>query len=109
MASNWDISNADWVDAADNALQFIPDPDARGLILYRFEAQYLPALRKARNPQQVTRAWTAFYHYLTLRPTRRKFFSLSDHDAAQTIAHLTAILNLPPYPTDSQSDEQADE
>lgn len=104
MASKWDISEEDWVDAADAALMFIDDADARGLILYRFEGQYLPALRKARNAQQVSRAWTAFYHYLTFRPTRRKFFSLSDEDAAKVIACLTDILNLPPYPADEQNE-----
>ncbi len=94
---NWDLSQDDWVDAADEALQFIDDPDARGLILYRFEGQYLPALRKARNPEQVWRAWNAFYNYLTFRESRRKFFSLSPEDADKAIATLTCILNLPPY------------
>ena len=97
MASRWDISEDDWVEAADAALAFVEDADARGLILYRFEGQYLPALRKARNAQQVWRAWNAFYNYLTFRASRRKFFSLSDADASQVIASLTAILELPPY------------
>ena len=97
MASKGDLSENDWVDAADEALNFVNDPDARGLILYRFEGQYLPALRKARNPQQVWRAWNAFYNYLTFRESRRKFFSLSDTDALKTIAALTDILELPPY------------
>ncbi len=97
MASKWDLSDEEWVEAADEALRFVEDADARGLILYRFEGQYLPALRKARNAEQVWRAWNAFYHYLTLRQTRRKFFSLSDEDAGRVIATLTDVLDLPPY------------
>ena len=97
MASKWDLSEDDWVEAADEALDFVEDADARGLILYRFEGQYLPVLRKARNDEQVWRAWNAFYNYLTFRESRRKFFSLSEADALKEIATLTAILELPPY------------
>ena len=97
MASKWDLSESDWIEAADNALAFVDDPDARGLILYRFEGQYLPALRKARNGEQVWRAWNAFYNYLTFRESRRKFFSLSEEDALRVIAILTDALELPPY------------
>ncbi len=100
MASRWDLSDEDWVEAADKALHFVEDADARGLILYRFEGQYLPALRKARNSQQVWRAWNAFYNYLTLRQTRRKFFSLSEEDADKVITTLTDALDLPPYSGD---------
>ena len=32
MASNWDLSEDDWVEAADEALDFVEDADARGLI-----------------------------------------------------------------------------
>lgn len=97
MASKWDLSAEDWIEAADEALDFVADTDARGLILYRFEGQYLPALRKARNDEQVWRAWNAFYNYLTFRKSRRKFFSLSDGDALKVIATLTDVLELPPY------------
>ena len=97
MASKWDLSEEDWIEAADKALDFVADMDARGLILYRFEGQYLPALRKARNDGQVWRAWNAFYNYLTFRESRRKFFSLSDRDALKVIATLTDVLELPPY------------
>ena len=100
MASKWDLSENDWIDAADEALAFVEDIDARGLILYRFEGQYLPALRKARNGEQVWRAWNAFYNYLTFRESRRKFFSLSDEDALRVIATLTDALELPPYSND---------
>ena len=100
MASKWDLSEEDWVEAADRALEFVDDPDARGLILYRFEGQYLPALRKARNTEQVFRAWNAFYAYLTFRESRRKFFSLSDGDALRVITTLTDVLDLPPYSGD---------
>ena len=100
MASKWDLSENDWIDAADEALAFVEDIDARGLILYRFEGQYLPALRKARNGEQVWRAWNAFYNYLTFRESRRKFFSLSDEDALRVIATLTDALELPPYSSD---------
>ena len=91
------MSESDWVEAADEALAFIDDLDARGLILYRFEGQYLPALRKARNCEQVLRAWDAFYNYLTFRESRRKFFSLSGEDALRVITTLTDVLELPPY------------
>ena len=91
------MSESDWVEAADEALAFIDDLDARGLILYRFEGQYLPALRKARNGEQVLRAWDAFYNYLTFRESRRKFFSLSGEDALRVIIALTDVLELPPY------------
>ena len=97
MASKWDLSEDSWVEAADEALSFIEDLDARGLILYRFEGQYLPALRKARNSEQTWRAWNAFYNYLTFRESRRKFFSLSDGDALKVIAALIQVLDLPPY------------
>ena len=100
MASKWDLSENDWIDAADEALAFVEDIDARGLILYRFEGQYLPALRKARNGEQVWRAWNAFYNYLTFRESRRKFFSLSDEDALRVITTLTDALELPPYLND---------
>ena len=100
MASKWDLSENDWIEAADEALLFVEDIDARGLILYRFEGQYLPALRKARNGEQVWRAWNAFYNYLTFRESRRKFFSLSDEDALRVIATLTDALELPPYSSD---------
>ena len=100
MASKWDLSEDDWIETADQALSFVDDLDARGLILYRFEGQYLPALRKAQTAQQVWRAWNAFYHYLTYRPSRRKFFSLSDGDALRVIAVLTDVLDLPPYSGD---------
>ena len=96
-ASNWDLPEEAWVEAANTALDFIEDGDAKGLILHRFDAQYLPALRKARNAQQVWRAWNAFHHYLTTRETRRKFFCLSHEDADRAISLLTAILHLPPY------------
>ena len=99
-ASKWDLSGEDWVDTADAALKFVADADARGLILHRFEAQYLPALRKARNQEQTLRAWNAFYNYLTFRESRRKFFSLSSEDADRVIATLTSILDLPPYSAD---------
>ena len=95
--SNWDLPDEAWVDAADSALSFIEDGDARGLMLHRFDAQYMPALRKARNQEQVWRAWNAFHHYLTARETRRKFFSLSNEDADKAISLLTSILDLPPY------------
>ena len=97
MASKWDLSGEDWVEAADQAIDFLEDLDARGLILYRFEGQYLPALRKARNSEQVWRAWNAFFSYLTFRETRRKFFSLSENDALRVITALTDVLELPPY------------
>ena len=97
MASKWDLSEDSWIEAADNALNFVEDLDARGLILYRFEGQYLPALRKARNHQQIWRAWDAFYNYLTFRESRRKFFSLSDSEALRVIATLEELLELPPY------------
>ena len=97
MASKWDLSEDSWVEAADEALNFVEDLDARGLILYRFEGQYLPALRKARNSEQIWRAWNAFYNYLTFRESRRKFFSLSDGDALKVIATLIQVLDLPPY------------
>ena len=100
MASKWDLSENDWIDAADEALAFVEDIDARGLILYRFEGQYLPALRKARNAEQVWRAWNAFYNYLTFRESRRKFFSLSGEDALRVITTLTDALELPPYSSD---------
>ena len=99
MASNWDLSDDAWVEAADEALSFVEDLDARGLILYRFEGQYLPALRKARNSEQIWRAWNAFYNYLTFRESRRKFFSLSDDDALKVITALVELLDLPPYST----------
>lgn len=97
MASKWDLSEDSWIEAADEALSFVEDLDARGLILYRFEGQYLPALRKARNPEQTWRAWNAFYNYLTFRESRRKFFSLSDDDALKVITSLVEVLDLPPY------------
>lgn len=97
MASNWDLSEDSWIEAADKALSFVENLDARGLILYRFEGQYLPALRKARNSEQTWRAWNAFYNYLTFRESRRKFFSLSDDDALKVITALVELLDLPPY------------
>lgn len=100
MASRWDLSDEDWVESADRSLAFVDDPEARGLILYRFEGQYLPALRKARNPEQVWRAWNAFFNYLTFRESRRKFFSLSEEDALRVITTLTDVLDLPPYAGD---------
>ena len=93
----WDLSEEDWVEAADQALQFIEDPDARGLILFRFEGQYLPAVRKARGPEHLWRAWNAFHQYLTARQSSRKFFSLSDEEADRVISTLTNLLDLPPY------------
>ena len=100
MASKWDLSEDDWIEVADRALDFVEDLDARGLILYRFEGQYLPALRKARNDEQVWRAWDAFYNYLTFRESRRKFFSLSSDDALRVIGALADILELPEYSGD---------
>lgn len=97
VASDWDLPDDSWVDEANTALNFIEDGDAIGLILNRFNGQYLPALRKARNPEQVWRAWNAFHYYLTTRETRRKFFSLSHDDADNAISLLTSILDLPPY------------
>ena len=97
MASKWDLSDEDWIESADRSLAFVDDLDARGLILYRFEGQYLPALRKARNSEQVWRAWNAFFNYLTFRESRRKFFSLSEEDALHVITTLTDVLELPPY------------
>ena len=100
MASNWDLPEEDWVEAADEALQFTDDPDARGLIMARFEVQYLPAIRKARNAEQLWKAWNALHHYLTARESRRKMFSLSAEDADRVINILTEILKLPPYQLD---------
>ena len=100
MASKWDLGEDDWIEKADEALGFLDDLDAQGLILYRFDGQYLPALRKARNSEQVWRAWNAFYNYLTYRESRRKFFSLSGDDALKVITVLTDLLDLPPYSTE---------
>lgn len=86
----------EWLEDADRALAFIQDADARALILYRFDAQYLPALRAAHAPEMAWRAWEAFRYYLTARATRRKPFVLSEADADRVIATLTALLGLPP-------------
>ncbi|MCH7653349.1 MAG: hypothetical protein IIB14_06690 [Chloroflexi bacterium] len=73
------------------------DPDARGLILFRFEGQYLPAVRKARNKDQLFRAWNAFHAYLTARQSRRKIFALSAQEADDFIERLVTLLELPFY------------
>jgi len=86
-----------WLDKADEALSFIDDPDARGLILFRFEGQYLPAVRKARNKDQLFRAWNAFLAYLTARQSRRKVFALSAQEADDFIERLVTLLELPFY------------
>jgi hypothetical protein len=90
------LSSDKWLEDADRALAFIQDADARALILYRFDGQYLPALRAAQAPDMAWRAWEAFRYYLTTRATRRKPFALSGTDADRVIATLTALLNLPP-------------
>ena len=89
-----------WLEKADAALSFIDDPDARGLILFRFDGQYLPAIRKARNRDQLFRAWNAFHAYLTARRSRRKIFSLSAQEADDFIEMLVTTLELPHYATD---------
>ena len=89
-----------WLVKADEALSFIDDPDARGLILFRFDGQYLPAIRKARNRDQLFRAWNAFNAYLTARRSRRKIFSLSAQEADDFIARLVTLLELPHYAND---------
>lgn len=86
-----------WIEKADEALSFIDDPDARGLILFRFDGQYLPAVRKARNKDQLFRAWNAFHAYLTARQSRRKIFSLSGQEADDFIERLVTLLELPFY------------
>ena len=93
----WQLPDDAWLGKADAALSFIDDPDARGLILYRFEGQYLPAVRKARNRDQLFRAWNAFHAYLTARQSRRKIFSLSAQEADDFIEMLVAELELPHY------------
>jgi ABC-type dipeptide/oligopeptide/nickel transport system ATPase subunit len=87
----------DWIDEIDSAIDFVEDADHRAQILLRFEAQYLPALRNAKNQQQVWRAWEAFHWYLTTRATRRKPFELSGGDADRIIAAAIDILHLPPH------------
>lgn len=89
-----------WLVKADEALSFIDDPDARGLILFRFDGQYLPAIRKARNRDQLFRAWNAFHAYLTARESRRKIFSLSAQEADDFIERLVSLLELPHYAAD---------
>ena len=96
----WQLSDDEWLVKADEALSFIDDPDARGLILFRFEGQYLPSIIKAKNKDQLFRAWNAFYAYLTARQSRRKIFSLSAQEADDFIERLVALLELPHYATD---------
>lgn len=97
---NWQLPDDSWLVKADEALSFIDDPDARGLILYRFDGQYLPAIRKARNTDQLFRAWNAFYAYLTARRSRRKIFSLTAQEADDFIEMLVTLLELPHYATE---------
>ena len=97
MASKWDLTEEHWIDIAIESLEFIQDPDAVGLILYRFQGQYLGAITKARTPDHTWKAWNAFHAYLTSRESRRKNFTLSDSDADKVILLLTNILELPPY------------
>ena len=97
---NWQLPDDAWIDKADAALSFIDYPDARGLILYRFDGQYLPAVRKARNKDQLFRAWNAFHAYLTARQSRRKIFALTAQEADDFIEGLVALLELPFYTDD---------
>ena len=96
----WQLPDDTWLVKADEALSFVDDPDARGLIMFRFEDQYLPAIRKARNKDQLFRAWNGFRAYLTARQSRRKIFSLSAQEADDFIERLVALLELPHYATD---------
>ena len=92
----------DWVEKADQALSFIENPDLRAQILFRFEAQYLPALRNAKNQEQVWRAWEALRYYLLARATNRKQFVLTGEQADAFIASTTCLLNLPPHEPPSE-------
>ena len=97
MTGNRQLPDDAWLGKADEAISFIDDPNARGLILFRFEGQYLPAVRKARNKDQLFRAWSAFHAYLTARQSRRKIFSLSAREADDFIEKLVTLLELPFY------------
>lgn len=87
----------DWLEDAARRLEFIGDEDATALILFRFEAQYLPAVRAARSPDQLFRSWSSFHYYMTTRATRRKPFNLSYPDADRVVEALTDLLSLPPF------------
>ena len=87
----------DWVEEAEQALSFVEDPDHRTHILMRFEGQYLPALRNAKNQEEVWRAWEALRFYLLARATKRKQFVLTGDQADACIAATTSLLDLRPH------------
>ena len=85
----------DWVEEADSALSFVPDPDHRAHLLFRFEGKYLPAIRGAQTQAELARAWSSFHYYMTVRATNRKPFALTADEADRACEILTGLLHLP--------------
>ena len=87
-----------WLDIAADSPELRDDAEAMAHVVHRFQGKYLPAWTRAKTPQERERAWTALWHFLTARPTRRKPFALSAQAADELIARLQAEVarRLPP-------------
>lgn len=86
-----EVFGEEWAREAEEALQFIEEPAARGQMLARFQQQYLPVIRAARTPESASRVWESFRYYITFPATWRKPFSLSDAEAERVIGALKAL------------------
>ncbi|MEX2598197.1 MAG: hypothetical protein WD533_00910 [Dehalococcoidia bacterium] len=78
---------------AELALEFLDDDTAAAQIASRVTAQYAPAVLAAPDSDAEERAWEALRYYLTVRPTMRKPFALSDTEAQQVIDELRPLVD----------------
>ena len=93
--SNQLQSGDDWLEHADAELGFIENQGDRDHLLYRFDAQYLPALMRANAPSEIWQVWEAFRYFITARPTKRKTFALTEDEADKVIDILAKLVGLP--------------
>ncbi len=82
-----------WFEIAVSQDELREDADGARLIASRFSGKYLPALRRATAPEEQSRVWLSFWHYLTARPTMRKPVALSQEAADKLVAELQNVVS----------------
>jgi len=77
-----------WLAIAVGLPELHENPEGAAHLVYRFLGKYLPALLRARTPEERGRVWLAFWSYLIARQSRKKPFGLSHQAADELIARI---------------------
>ena len=84
-----------WVGVANQLPDLANDPEGTDHLVERYVFQYLPALLRSNNQQDMDRVWLAFWHYLVAPRTDRKPCGLSSRSADVLISELQGALSKP--------------